>query len=833
MSPPNFTIPQLKECLKRLNLSTTGSKTDLLARLNAAGPEGSWMSLLDEVDVGQELAAAEIVEPQPDASRELELIRRERDLLQREMDLMRRENEILRNSPRSVQSHGPNMNVRAVGDLLSDFDGSKNTFLVWEKSLLLLRNTYELDENAIKVLIAAKLKGRALEWLHSKPEHIEMSVEILLSHMKKMFDHRQNKLALRRKFEERSWRIHENFSEYHHDKMILANQVGVEDEELIDYMIDGIPDDLLRNQARMYRFAESSELLEAFEKISLKPRTNKNVVVDKRIMASPRSSGNTCAVNPLQPVRRCYNCNGEGHLADSCLKPKRERGSCFSCGDQGHGYLKCPKSSKAEAPKPTSVSLIDGPQSSTMEGQRRHPPLQTPSRNYCIFLTEEKEEHYFVEALVDSGSAINLMTYKTFNNFFSMYELVQGKHNFNYGGVNQSPLSVMGYVNIRIKLQLVPCDIFEVRFMVVPDSTMTYSALLGREFMTRPGMTVVLSKVISIHYDREYRDEILNIESIETKEKLDTDIDNFDASLSVEVKQTLTELLKNYVNLEGTAEPVDYKFQITLAENSKPFYFSPRRLSWHEKTEVRKIIHDLLSRGIIRQSNSDFCSRIVLVRKKDSSYRLCIDYRALNKITKIEDQIDRLSNSAYFTSLDLKDGFHHIPIFEDSIKFTSLVTPDGQFEYLKMPFGLANAPAAFQRFVHLIFRPLLEFGKVLLHLDDILIAIKNIDENLEILKEVLELLSRHNLELKFSKCKFLKREIEYLGYNININGITPNGSNVKAIQDFPQPKTVKQVQSFLGLTSYFRKFVPNFARIAQPLYNLVKKGMSFKFGVEE
>ncbi|XP_054015387.1 uncharacterized protein LOC128896206 [Hylaeus anthracinus] len=545
-----------------------------------------------------------------------------------------------------------------------------------------------------------------------------MSVEILLSHMKKMFDHRQNKLALRRKFEERSWRIHENFSEYHHDKMILANQVGVEDEELIDYMIDGIPDDLLRNQARMYRFAESSELLEAFEKISLKPRTNKNVVVDKRIMASPRSSGNTCAVNPLQPVRRCYNCNGEGHLADSCLKPKRERGSCFSCGEQGHGYLKCPKSSKAEAPKPTSVSLIDGPQSSMLEGQRRHPSLQTPSRDYCILLTEEKEEHYFVEALVDSGSAINLMTYKTFNNFFSMYELVQ-----------------------------------------------------GREFMTRPGMTVVLSKVISIHYDREYRDEILNIESIETKEKLDTDIDNFDASLSVEVKQTLIELLKNYINLE--------------------------------------------------------------VRKKDSSYRFCTDYRALNKITKIEDQIDRLSNSAYFTSLDLKDGFHHIPIFEDSIKFTSLVTPDGQFEYLKMPFGLANAPAAFQRFVTLIFRPLLEFGKVLLHLDDILIAIKNIDENLEILKEVLELLGRHNLELKFSKCKFLKREIEYLGYNININGITPNGSNVKAIQDFPQPKTVKQVQSFLGLTSYFRKFVPNFARLAQPLYNLVKKGISFKFGVEE
>lgn len=116
-----------------------------------------------------------------------------------------------------------------------------------------------------------------------------------------------------------------------------------------------------------------------------------------------------------------------------------------------------------------------------------------------------------------------------------------------------------------------------------------------------------------------------------------------------------------------------------------------------------------------------------------------------------------------------------------------------------MPFGLSNAPAAFQRYVNMLFRPLLEDGKILLDLDDILIATNTMDENLMILAKVLDLLSKHKLELKFSKCHFLKREIEYLGYIISSKGIRPNEANMEAINNFPQPRTPKQVQSFFGL----------------------------------
>lgn len=249
----------------------------------------------------------------------------------------------------------------------------------------------------------------------------------------------------------------------------------------------------------------------------------------------------------------------------------------------------------------------------------------------------------------------------------------------------------------------------------------------------------------------------------------------------------------------------------------------------------------MLERKIIRPSILNFSSPIVLTKKKNGTYRLCVDYRSLNKITikdryplpLIDDQIDRLANSCYFTSLDLRDGFHQITVDENSIKFTSFVTPEGQYEYLKMPFGLANALAAFQRYINTIFQPLLEEEKILLYLDDILIATKTIEDNLKILIEILQLLAKHKLELKFCKWFFLKEEIEYLGYIISSKGITSNKANIEAIHNFPQPKKVRQVQSYLGLTSYFRKFVPGFALIARLLYELVKKDKLFIFGEKE
>lgn len=183
--------------------------------------------------------------------------------------------------------------------------------------------------------------------------------------------------------------------------------------------------------------------------------------------------------------------------------------------------------------------------------------------------------------------------------------------------------------------------------------------------------------------------------------------------------------------------------------------------------------------------------------------------------------------------MDLKNGFFHVFVHPDSVKFTSFVTPLGQYEFLRMPFGLRNAPSVFQRFVNRIFSDMVRSDKIIIYLDDIMIATENIEDHLRIIKEVFERLVENNLELRNDKCEFLRTSVKYLGYTIDGNGIRADDKGLKAIRDFPVPDKQQSVQSFLGLCSYFRRFVKDFSSVAKPLYDLTKKDRKFSFGERE
>lgn len=189
----------------------------------------------------------------------------------------------------------------------------------------------------------------------------------------------------------------------------------------------------------------------------------------------------------------------------------------------------------------------------------------------------------------------------------------------------------------------------------------------------------------------------------------------------------------------------------------------------------------------------------------------------------IEDLLDKLEHSKIFTTLDLKNGFFHVDVEENSTKFTSFVTHHGQWEFLKVPFGLSNSPSVFQRYINVIFRNLMQDGTVLIYMDDIIIPSKTEEEGLEKLQRVLQVASEYGLEFNFKKCQFLKQQIEFLGYRIQNGTLQPSVSKTVAVQKFPQPQSVNQVQSFLGLTSYFRKFIPCYSQIARPLSDLLRK----------
>ena len=209
---------------------------------------------------------------------------------------------------------------------------------------------------------------------------------------------------------------------------------------------------------------------------------------------------------------------------------------------------------------------------------------------------------------------------------------------------------------------------------------------------------------------------------------------------------------------------------------------------------------------------------------------MCIDFRALNKITKrdkyplpiIDDQIDRLGGKSYFISLDLTSGFYQIPMDPESIEKTAFITPDGQYEFLRMPFGLANAPSVFQRAINKALGEL-RYNVALVYIDDILIPAENIEQEFKHLELVLEALRKYNFTLNPAKCKFFQKTIEYLGREISVEGVRPGVHKVDAVMKAPTPSNVKEVRQFLGLAGYFRKFVKDFARKVSPLTDLLRK----------
>jgi hypothetical protein len=242
------------------------------------------------------------------------------------------------------------------------------------------------------------------------------------------------------------------------------------------------------------------------------------------------------------------------------------------------------------------------------------------------------------------------------------------------------------------------------------------------------------------------------------------------------------------------------------------------------------MVQELLTAGIIHPSTSPYSSPVIMVLKKEGSWRMCPDFRSLNKLTikdkfpipVIDDLLDELSGAQFFTKLDIHSGYHRICMKEVDIPKIAFCTHEGHYEFLVMPFGLCNTPSTFQSLMNHVFRPFLHHF-VLVLFDDILIYRKTWTNHLTHVDQVLCLLSQHQLFLKQSKCAFGASKVEYLGHLVGKDGVRVDPKNIEAMQDWPHPKTLKSLCGFLGLTGYYHKFVKNYGNIAAPLTSLLKK----------
>ena len=263
-------------------------------------------------------------------------------------------------------------------------------------------------------------------------------------------------------------------------------------------------------------------------------------------------------------------------------------------------------------------------------------------------------------------------------------------------------------------------------------------------------------------------------------------------------------------------------------KDEEPVKSPYRRIPPTQFLEVRQHIQNLLDKNIIEPSHSSYASPIVLVKKKTGELRICVDYRKLNDKTikdsfplpRIEEVMDCLNGANWFSILDFSSAYHQIAMDEETKQKSAFVTPFGLFTWNRMPFGLCNSPATFQRFMQQCFTTEL-FEILLIYLDDLLVFSDTFEKHLANLDKILTIITEKGLKLKKSKCQFFKQEIHYLGHVISKNGVATDPEKIKCVKEWPQPNTCKDVLSFLGFAGYYRKYVQNFSQIAAPLYDAV------------
>ncbi|GKA70460.1 putative reverse transcriptase domain-containing protein, partial [Tanacetum coccineum] len=285
-------------------------------------------------------------------------------------------------------------------------------------------------------------------------------------------------------------------------------------------------------------------------------------------------------------------------------------------------------------------------------------------------------------------------------------------------------------------------------------------------------------------------------------------------------------------DLPGIPPARQVKFRIDLIPGAAPVARAPYRLAPSEMKELSDQLKELSDKGFIRPSSSPWGAPVLFVKKKDGSFRMCIDYRELNKLTvknryplpRIDDLFDQLQGSSIYSKIDLRSGYHQLRVREEDIPKTAFRTRYGHYEFQVMPFGLTNAPAVFMDLMNRVCKPYLD-KFVIVFIDDILIYSKNKQEHAEHLKLILELLKKEQLYAKFSKCEFWIPKVQFLGHVIDSQGIHVDPAKIESVKDWASPKSATEIRQFLGLAGYYRRFIEGFSKIAKPMTKLTQKMM--------
>lgn len=430
-----------------------------------------------------------------------------------------------------------------------------------------------------------------------------------------------------------------------------------------------------------------------------------------------------------------------------------------------------------------------------------------------------------VKGLLDSGANRIFVNEHTMNVMLSLGVKLQNVSDMTCTVANGSELECLGFMSVPIKLKN-KIVVFQVYIL----NNLRHRLVLGTEFWIKMGIVPDLRRG-EWHFGEQDHKDILVTNSISTSD-----------DLSLAQREKLNIIVEKYFDSIkhiklGCTSLVEH--EIIVTQNS-PIKQKNYRVSQAIQNKIDLEITKMLELGVIEKSTSSYSSPIVMIPKKDNTYRFCVDFRKINSISEkwayplpnLSTILDRLGNAKYLTTLDIQSAYWQIKMSENSKKYTSFAIPGrGLFHFNRMPFGLTNAPATFQALVDKLFGPELE-PYCFKYLDDIVIVTPDIETHFSVLEEVFKRLKESGLTLNKDKCQFCRSELKFLGYIINRQGLQVDPSKVSAVVDMPKPKSTKEVRRILGMISWYRRFVPHFSSLVSPLTDLTRKNAKFVWSAQ-
>lgn len=695
--------------------------------------------------------------------------------------------------PQPQISTAHSSNVKDVIGILPDFDPikchiSSEQFI---SKVEQLQRVYLWTDEMVLFSVQHKLKGVAKEWLDAQPV-FETWVQFV-SALRLDFPSTVNAADVHREMMQRKRKPNETLTEYFYTMLSIGRRGGMDEPSINSYIINGLNQNESTKALLAMNLRTCSELFLSLENMKSAQGVHHSYNV-------PRSEGNAEALEKhtsgaKSKGPKCYNCNQNGHIAAKCPMPQR-RQRCSKCLKVGHDEKDCKFRS-------STVARVDGENSSV------YPPI----------MRDVKIGGYKYSAFVDTGSDYTLIRSSSVPKGATRKHSIKRLEGFGGSMVESKECILTEFECGAQRLQTT--------IQVVPDEVLKYAVLLGRDILCRG------------EQQADTTGEVMAIAELEQP--------NFDisADISQDQRNQVSDLLKSYelcfaedLSNIGRCKTAVMEIEVTT---TKPILGKRYQVPFAQRDKLSDILGELRKYKIIQRSTSPHAASVILVPKANGEKRLCVDYRALNAVTVkrqypmpiVEEQLSKLAGNKYFSTLDMTSGYYQIPLSNESRKFTAFMTPDGLFEYNVMPFGLVNAPMVFQEVITDIIRGLENQRSIISYVDEVIICSNTIEKGLNILNEFMQAVAKAGLTLRPSKCVFMHTQVKFLGHVVSDKGIQPGEEKTQCIEEYAQPQNETQVRRFLGITGFFRKFVPEYSLIAQPLSKLLKKNQQFGWHEEQ